>query len=300
MDIVTGAFGYIGSYIARELLSRGIRVRTITTHYQRKHPLSETIEAFPYSFDNPRDLVSALRGAEVLYNTYWIRFPWKGNTYEEAIRNTKLLFDCAKAAGIKKIVHISVSNASLESALPYYNGKAQQEEILKETSIPYSIIRPTLVFGMGDILVNNIAWLMRRFPIFPVFDGGRYRLQPVFVEDLARMAVDSANESSVGCFDSAGPEILAFKDLLQIMVESLGIKSRLVWLPSKLGILLGRSIGLATGDILLTTNELRGLMDEYLISKEPPRGHYLFSKWLRDNKDEIGRQYASELSRHYS
>jgi uncharacterized protein YbjT (DUF2867 family) len=300
MDIVTGAFGYIGSYIARALLSRGREVRTITTHFQRQHSLTQTIQAFPYSFDDPQQLMSVLKGGDTLYNTYWIRFPWRGMTYDRAIRNTKVLFDCAKAAGIRRIVHISVSNAALESSLPYYQGKAQQEELLKQNGIPYTIIRPTLVFGVGDILVNNIAWLLRRFPIFPLFEGGSCRLQPVFVEDLARMAVESAEQTEGVSFDAAGVEVLTFRELVQAMADALCVNSHLISIPAALGIYLGRLIGLATGDIILTRNELSGLMAERLVSKEDPRGTCVFSKWLHENKDQLGQHYASELRRHYS
>jgi NADH dehydrogenase len=300
MDIVTGAFGYIGNYIARDLLARGREVRTITTHFRRQHELAGKIQAFPFSFEKPDQLISTLQGGETLYNTYWIRFPRKTFTYELALKNTKTLFTCAKAAGIKRIVHISVSDASIDSPLPHYQGKAQQEDLLKASSIPCTIIRPTLVFGAGDILVNNMAWLLRRFPIFPVFCAGNYRLQPVFVEDLAKMAVESALRNQSEVFDAAGPEVFTFREMLETMASTLGVKCRLFSCPSMLGIFFGRVIGFLRGDVLLTANELRGLMDEYLLSKEPLRGSTRFSEWLRESKTQLGQAYASELKRHFS
>ncbi len=300
MDIVTGAFGYIGSYLARALLARGREVRTVTTHFRRQNNLASKVQAFPFSFDDPNELISYLQGGEVLYNTYWVRFPWKNCTYDAAIKNTKILFYSAKAAGIKRIVQIGVSNASLSSPLPYYKGKAQQEELLKTSGIPFTIIRPTLVFGAGDILVNNIGWLLRRFPIFPIFEGGNYRLQPVFVEDLAEMAVESGFANQNGVFDAAGPEVFTFKNMVETIATTLGTQRRLIYCPSSLGIFFGRLIGLMTGDVLLTANELRGLMDEYLLSKEPPRGIVKFSDWLKENKEQLGQVYVSELKRHFS
>ena len=193
-----------------------------------------------------------------------------------------------------------MSNASPDSSLPYYCGKARQEEALKRCGLPYTIIRPTLVFGEGDILVNNIAWLLRRFPVFPNFGGGAYRLQPIFAEDLATLAVDSANEDRNATYDAAGPDVFTFRDFVQLMVEALQLQALLVPFPSQPGIFFGRLIGLFTGDILLTRDELRGLMDENLLSSETPRASYPFSRWVNEHHSKLGRNYASELKKHFT
>ena len=155
MDIVTGAFGYIGRYITAQLIADGRKVKTITTHVNKPNPFGSEVEAFPYNFADPERLISTLRGADTLYNTYWIRFEHDGQTFDQAVNNTQILFDSAVRAGIKKVVHISVTQASTDSPLPYYAGKGRQEEALKGLDIEYSIVRPTLVFGFEDILVNK-------------------------------------------------------------------------------------------------------------------------------------------------
>ena len=171
-SVVTGAFGYIGKYIARHLLDRGEQVTTITAHPDKPNPFGANVKAFPYNFDRPDELTASLQGAATLYNTYWVRFEYGGVTFRQAVQNTVTLFNCAKAAGIRKIVHISVTHASPDSRLPYYAGKGLQESALINSGVPYSIVRPTLVFGKEDILVNNIAWLIRTFPVFPIFGSG--------------------------------------------------------------------------------------------------------------------------------
>ena len=206
MNVVTGAFGYIGRYITRHLLEQGGSVRTITTHPDKPNPFGEAVQAFPYNFDQPDQLIDSLRGASTLYNTYWIRFNYGGDTFEKAVRNTATLFECAKEAGVGRIVHISVTQASAKSDLPYYRGKAQQEQALANCGVPYSIVRPTLVFGKEDILVNNIAWLIRKFPVFPIFGSGQYKVQPVFVEDLARIAVTSAGSPGTSPWTPSVPK----------------------------------------------------------------------------------------------
>lgn len=299
MNVVTGAFGYIGKYITRHLLERGGQVRTITTHPDKPNPFGDAVKAFPYNFDKPDQLIASLRGASTLYNTYWIRFDYGGATFEQAVQNTATLFECAKEAGVGRIVHVSVTQASAKSDLPYYRGKALQEQALIDCGVPYSIIRPTLVFGMEDILVNNIAWLIRKFPVFPIFGSGHYKVQPVFVEDLARVAVASAQEPGNLTLDAIGPETFTFEELVRRIATRIKPDVRLVHISPSLGILLGRLIGLGLGDVILTRDELKGLMDELLTSCQVPNGATRFSDWLESHGDELGSSYSSEIQRHF-
>ncbi|HXF59839.1 MAG TPA: NAD(P)H-binding protein [Candidatus Saccharimonadales bacterium] len=299
MNVVTGAFGYIGRYIARHLLDSGEQVRTVTTHPDKPNPFGPSVEALPYHFDKPQELTASLRGASTLYNTYWIRFEHGGATFDQAVANTATLFQCARSAGVTKIVHISVTQASEESPLPYYRGKARQEKALIASGVPYAIVRPTLVFGVEDILVNNIAWLLRKFPVFPVFGSGQYRLQPVYAGDLAAIAVSRARDPESGIIDAVGPETYTFRDFVALMAAGIGSGARVVPVPPALGIALGKMIGIAVRDVILTTDELRGLMDSLLTSDQAPNGSTLFSAWLESNKDRIGTAYTSELGRHF-
>jgi len=298
-SVVTGAFGYIGKSIAGQLIAQGEEVRTITTHVSRPNPFAGAIAAFPYDFDQPERLTEHLQGATILYNTYWIRFEHAGLTFEQAVRNTATLFECARAAGIRKIVHISVTRAYEDSPLPYYAGKARQERALMELGLPYAVLRPTLVFGEGDILVNNIAWLMRHFPVFPIFGSGEYRLQPVFVGDLAELAIGASRRASSGSEDILGPEDFTFKQLAELIAAQVRPGLSLMQVPPWAGIAAGRLIGWVVRDVILTADELRGLMAEYLTSDEPPNGTTLFSEWVAKNKHSLGRRYASELARHF-
>jgi len=299
-SIVTGAFGYIGKSIARKLLETGEDVRTVTTHLRRADPFDGAVRAFPYDFDHPALLTDHLRGATTLYNTYWIRFEQRGMTFAQAVRNTSILFECARSAGVEKIVHISVTRASEGSSLAYYAGKARQESALKDTGLPYAILRPTLVFGDGDILVNNIAWLMRRFPVFPIFGSGAYRLQPVFVEDLAALAIRASRDPTSTTTDVIGPEEFTFRKFLEVISKQVRPRLPLIYAPPWAGIAAGRLIGAAVRDVILTADELRGLMDEMLTSDQAPNGSKRFSEWVEEGRETLGRRYASELARHFS
>jgi NADH dehydrogenase len=299
VDVVTGAFGYIGKYISKALLERGRTVCTITTHPTKPNPFGPAVKAFSYSFDDAEALTRTLNAADTLYNTYWIRFPFDGQTYEYALENTKTLFRCAKEAGVKRIVHIAVTRASLDSDLPYYRGKAIQESMLRESGVPFSIVRPTLVFGKEDILVKNIAWLIRTSPVFPIFGSGRYRVQPVFVEDLAEITIRQSTSTAGATVDAIGPETFTFHELVALIAEKIGKNPIFVKVPASLGISCGHILGIFLRDVLLTRNELKGLMDEMLTSEQAPNGTTRFSDWLERNKSTVGGFYSSEVARHF-
>jgi uncharacterized protein YbjT (DUF2867 family) len=299
MNVVTGAFGFIGRHIARGLLESGEAVRTITTHPGKPNPFGTAVEAAPYNFDRPADLVASLRGATTLYNTYWIRFEYGGSTFEQAIRNTVTLFESAKRAGVERVVHISVTNPSLESPLDYYRGKARQEQALISSGLSHAIVRPTLVFGDGDILVNNIAWLLRTFPVFPISGSGSYRLQPVHVRDVATIAMACGRGSHAVTLDAVGPETFTFEAFVRILASKLRPGVRFAHLPPALTIALGWLVGGTLGDVILTRAELQGLMDEMLISEQAPNAPTRFTEWIEENWGEVGRAYSSELGRHF-
>ncbi len=299
LNIVTGAFGYTGRYITRRLLEMGEAVRTLTGHPDRPNPFGDKVEALPYSFHEPAELVKGLRPASTLYNTYWIRFPHGGTTFERAVENTLTLFRAAREAGVRRLVHVSITNPSPDSPLPYFRGKAILEEALRESGLSYAVLRPTVIFGREDILINNIAWFLRRFPVFVVPGRGDYDLQPIYVEDLAEVAVAAGHQEADMTLDAVGPEVYPYVELVGLIAETLGRAPRILHLPPSLALVLIKGLNLIVRDIVLTRDEIEGLMAGLLVSQDPPSGATLLSDWLRGNADLLGRRYASELARHY-
>ncbi len=276
-------------------------MRTLTNHTRRPgaEDLLEHLEVEPLQFEDRTRLRVALRGAGTLYNTYWVRFPRGGLDFDRAVANTRTLMKAAAEAGVKRVVHISVSNPSLDSQLAYYRGKAQTEEVVKESGIAWGIVRPTLVFAAGDILINNIAWMLRRMPVFGIPGDGTYRVQPVSAGDVAEIALWAGKQADNVTVDAAGPEIMTFAELVDQVSIAVGRRPRLSYMAPSTFILAGRAIGLLTRDVVLTRQEVEGLMDELLVSSEPPRGKERFDDWLLTNAATLGQKYASELSRHF-
>lgn len=296
LAIVTGAFGYTGGYVARRLIDRGFRVRTLTRRTDRR---DASMEVAPLDFADPDGLRRSMRGASILYNTYWIRYARGEYTFDRAVENTGTLFEAAKEAGVGRIVHFSVSNPSHESKLPYFRAKAQVEEMLEGLGVSYAIIRPTLVFGDGDLLLNNMAWALRRFPVFFVYGRGNYPVQPVYIEDVAAQAVEAGSQSGNSVADAAGPDTFSYEELLRLLASALGVRARLMHAPPRVSLVLTQMAGLLKDDLALTSDEVAGLMEGLLTSKVPPTGTTRLRDWLEGNADGLGREYVSELRRNW-
>jgi len=297
LHVVTGAFGYSGKYIAARLLNAGRRVRTLTNSPHRRNPFGGAVEAHPYKFDRPDELARSLEGATALYNTYWVRFDHSDFTHSQAVENTVTLFKAAARAGVGRIVHVSITNPSLESDLPYFRGKAQLETALMDSGLPYTILRPAVLFGKEDILIHNIAWILRRFSVFGVFGDGSYRLQPIYVDDLAELAVLHGRFEGGAVIDAVGPETFTYRDLVATIGYAIGKKRRIIEIPPSVGLAVGRLVGRIVGDVVITQEEIEGLMQDLLVTASPPTGTTRLSQWLSENAHSLGRSYSSELAR---
>lgn len=297
LAVVTGAYGYSGKYIARRLLAAGYRVRTLTNSVHRENPFGASVEAHPYSFEDPGRLAASLEGARALINTYWVRFDHRDFTHAQAVENTRRLFDAAKRAGVGRIVHVSITNPSLDSPLPYFRGKAALEAALGGLGVSHAILRPTVLFGEEDVLINNIAWMLRRFPVFGVFGDGRYRLQPLFVDDLAALAVASAASDENVTVDAIGPETFTYRDLVQLVGRAIGHERPIVGVSPAVGLVLARLMGAVVGDVVVTREEIAGLMQNLLVTTSRPAGTTALSQWAVEHREQLGRSYSSELAR---
>lgn len=294
---VTGAFGFSGKYIARHLLAKGIRVITLTNSSGTPHPFGAAVPAYPLCFQHPDRLAESLRGVRVLYNTYWVRFNMNGFSFAQAVRNSQILFRAAVRSGVQKIVHTSITNADPNSRLGYFRGKARVEAALQHCGTAHTILRPALFFGREGILINNIAWMLRKFPVFAVFGDGNYRLRPIFVDDFAALAVASADHPDNEIIDAVGPETFRFKDLVRTLGRTIGQTRPVISVPPSVGLLAGQMIGAAVKDVVITRDEIRGLMQERLYVDSPTTGQTKLTRWARARAGILGDRYQSELAR---
>ena len=294
---VTGAFGYSGRYVAHRLLAAGHTVITLTSSTKRENPFGEQVQVFPFNFNEPERLTESLRGVDALINTYWVRFDHRLFKHSEAVANTRVLFQAAKDAGVKRIVHVSITNPDIQSDLPYFRGKAELEAALMASGVGYSILRPTVLFGKEDVLINNIAWSLRHLPVFGVFGDGNYKMQPVYVEDLAAAAVEKASGDRNEMINAIGPETFTYRELVQTLGRIIGVKRPIVSVPPELGYWSCRFLGWFMRDVIITRQEIQGLMEGRLYVEAPPLGATKLTEWVERHKGTLGRHYTSEIAR---
>ena len=302
LHTVTGATGYTGRYITSRLLELGHQVQSITGHPGRENPFGNRVKLHPFNFDDPPGLRETLRGTDTLFNTYWIRVNHRGRTHQECVEQTRVMFEAARDAGVRRIVHISITNPDPESDLPYFRGKGQLEDALRKLEgVSHAILRPTVLYSVEDVLLNNIAWTLRKFPVMPLPGNGKYGIQPVFVEDLAKLAVETAKGGDNVEMDAVGPEIFTYAELVKLVRKKTGARCLVVPAPKWATLAAGKILGKVMGDILITRDEIKGLSRGLLVShaSAPAPAPTELTNWLDENGGDLGKSYASEVKRHY-
>jgi uncharacterized protein YbjT (DUF2867 family) len=296
---VTGSFGFTGRAQTESLLAAGHDVVTLTRRSGDGDALAGRITVRRFDVDRPDELAAALAGVETLFNTYWLRFPRGSSTFERAIARSAALLAAAHDAGVRRVVHVSVVNATSDAETPYVRAKAALEEVVRSSGLQWVIVRPTLTYGPNDILINNLAWALRRLPIYGMPGLGRYTVQPVHVDDVARICVEAAAGPSGVVIDAAGPETMTYRELVDRVRSAVHSRSLVVPMPSALVLAAARLLGLLVRDVVLTRDEIRELTSSLLTSHEPPRGEIRLSEWLPANAATLGRRWSSELARNY-
>ena len=282
MDLVTGAFGNVGSVIAERLLARGGTVRTLTSH-----PPAEPsdIEVRPFAWGDPDALAASFDGISTFYDTFWMRH----GPYDVAVDRCRQLIAAAEAAGVERIVHLSVVKPSLVSPYPYFRGKAEVEARVTASPVPAGVIRPSLVFGGYSTLLHDLARLLRRLPAFGLADGGGYRVRPVHIDDVADLCLEAGASRERTMVDAVGPDRPTFRELVTEVRDAVGSRARLVSVPASVVIATGRVLGRLQGRDLLTADELRSTIEGMADTDGPATGTRSLSAWIEAHAAELGQ-----------
>jgi uncharacterized protein YbjT (DUF2867 family) len=298
--LVTGGSGYVGGAITDRLLGRA-ELRSLTSHPERNR-FGDRVRLFRYRFDHPAEMADAFMGVDVFVNTYYVRFNHGTTNFEKAVEASRALISLARRARVDRIVHVSVSNASEHAALAYYKNKGRIERIVRESGLDYTILQPAVVVGSGDTLVNNIAYFLRRLPVFAMFGRGNCRVQPMTLEafaDVALEAIDGAHQAKV--LPLAGPRDWTFAEMILAIRSAIRSQARIVHVPPAAALVGLKIAGWFLGDVVLTSDEVKGLTREYLCAAQPLRRGEDFGTWLGRPGivSELGLRYQSELARHF-
>jgi nucleoside-diphosphate-sugar epimerase len=294
---ITGAFGYSGSYLSRIILGEGHNVKTLTNNPALGHPLKKSIQSLKFEFNHPDKMVDFIKGSDTFINNYWVRFNHKKFNHHEAVENSFMLIDSARKAGVERFIQISITNPSLESNLEYFKGKAEIEEYLINSGLSYCILRPTVLFGREDVLINNISWFIRNFPAMGVFGDGSYKIQPVYVEDLARLSFEKSFDTENEILNAVGAETYTYKELIRLIMKTINQEKPIVNLNPTIGFYLGWIVSFLKKDVTITKPEIEGLMSGLLAVDTEPPCPTSFSEWIMENKETLGKKYVNELNK---
>lgn len=303
MDVVTGAFSYSGAAVATELVRRGHRVRTLTNHPPRNAagvPAELAgLEVAGLTLTDPEGLRRSLTGVDTLYNTYWVRFPRGEVTFDTAVRGSAALITAAAQAGVRRVVHVSITHADASSALGYFRGKGQVEDLLRSSGLSYAVVRPAILFGGQGVLVNNMAWFLRHSPVVLYGGDGSYRVRGIHVRDLASLMVDLGGQQEDVTLDAVGPESLTFLELLQHLRTAVGARTLLAPCPLAAFPAVTWTLGRLMRDVVLTREEWTAMVSGLADSTAEATGTTRITEWIADNGPRLGTRYAHELHRHF-
>ena len=296
--MVTGAFSFTGRYVAKRLLADGEEVRTMTRFPQSASPFSQEVRAVPYDYDSLDSLTEALAGCNRLINTYWRRQPEGALGYDRVVQQSKNLFAAAKAAGVERIVHISINDPHGKD-FPYFRAKCRTERALRECGVSAIVVRPQLVFGDGELLINNLAWTLRKSRWAPVPGDGRYLMQPIHADDYADLIVAVARTEQRGVVDGVGPDVLTYDDMVRLVGEAIGRSPRIIHVHPRIFARAARVVSRFFTEPTVLKYEVYGCLVENGVVPRQPQGSRRLVDWLRERKDSLGRRYADQDHRPF-
>ncbi len=296
-DLVTGTNGYTGSYLAQRLLAARHHVRTLT-----RDPGSVVgpVAPYPYDFDHPETHAEAFSGVDTFYNTYWVRFARGASTHDVAVANSKALIATAARAGVRRIVHVSIMNPDADSPYSYHRGKALVEEAVRGSGMRYAIVRPSVLFGGAEVLLNNVAWLLRHLHAFAVPGDGRYPVRPTHVADLADLMVSLGDADEDVVRSAGGPETFEFGALVRLIRDAIGARAAVIEAPRGLVLPLTRLVGMVTRDMTVHPDELDSLMAGLASCDGPAAGNRSYTQFLAEAAAEYGLVYVNEVRRNFT
>jgi uncharacterized protein YbjT (DUF2867 family) len=235
--LLTGARGFVGGEVLRQLLASGHEVVAVSRHLRATKVPSGVIQvAADITGDGWQRWCEGC-GAAIHLVGIIRQVPRAGATFERAhVISTRRVIAACRSLGIRRLIHMSALGARAEAETAYHRTKWQAEEAVRASGLDWTIFRPSPIFGPGDGFSTTIARAMRRLPVFPVFGDGTYRVQPVAVEEVARCFLGALERPvTVGeTYQVGGPEALTYNELLRRIAQALGLRRVFVHIPLSL------------------------------------------------------------------
>ena len=240
---VAGGTGFVGGAIALELFRRGHRVVVLSHRGEAaRGPLPDEIEIRDSDVTTGRGLTAALQGLDALaialaFRNSPIEAPRRGRTFEQVdAGGTRRLAMAAREAGLARLLYVSGAGAAPDAPRHWFRAKWHAETAVRESTIPFTIIRPTWIYGPRDVSLNRFVGFARRLGMVPMPNGGGQLLAPVFIDDAARLCADSLeSEAAIDqVFELGGPETLRMRDVIGRALRAAGLRRPIVPGPTPL------------------------------------------------------------------
>ena len=232
--VVTGATGFVGRHLVAKLLHDGHAVTALAHRRAIQDDFEGRVAIVRGSIDDHEKLVDAFSGADAVWHLVGIISESRTATFESTVvQGTRNVVEASRKADVKWLGFMSAMGTAAQAPSRYHQTKFAAEQAVAESGIDFVILRPSVIFGPGDGFVSMLVSMLKRTPVVPVIGDGRYRLQPVFIEDLVEAAGQSlVSDLALGQrIDIGGPEKLEYLQILDIIMKVLGLHRPLVHVP---------------------------------------------------------------------
>jgi uncharacterized protein YbjT (DUF2867 family) len=279
---VFGGSGFVGGQVVRALAKAGYRVRVAVRNPNlgyRMRMLGDVgqIEVVQANLRNAPSVARALDGAEATINLVGVLWETGRQKFQALhVMGAKTVAEQAKAAGVKRLVHVSALGADLDSPSKYARTKALGEQAVRAAFPGAVVIRPSIMFGADDKFFNKFGQMAALFPALPLVGGGETKFQPAFVGDVAAVIAKAvASPAAEGLtYELGGPTVYSFKDLMALILRETGRRRLLVPLPWFAASLIGKVGDVAAGLLPiappLTSDQVESLKADNVADKGLP------------------------------
>ena len=227
MILVTGATGFVGSHLVKRLRQEGLKVRAVTRTPAKAQSLADLgVEVVPGDIGDPASLEAAAKGCDKIVHLVGIIQEGRGFTFRSVhVEGTRHVLDAAKKAGVGHVVYQSALGTRENAKSEYHRTKWEAEKLVRAGGIPFTLLRPSLIYGPGDLFTIRLAEMIRLSPVLPVIGSGRSKIQPIYIEDVASCIVKIlAGKQHMGkTYEIGGPEELTYEEVTKAIAEALGV-----------------------------------------------------------------------------
>jgi len=235
MILVTGATGFVGSHLVKRMRKESMPVRAVVRSAAKAQALTDLgVEVVPGDINDPASLESAARGCDKVIHLVGIIQEGRNFTFRSVhVEGARNVLDAAKKAGVQHFIYQSALGTRENAKSEYHRTKYEAEKLVKASGIPFTILRPSLIYGPGDLFTIRLAEMIRLSPVLPVIGSGRSKIQPLYIEDVVSCIVKiAAGGVHLGrTYEVGGPEALTYEEVTKAIAKALGVDRPVVHMP---------------------------------------------------------------------